>query len=143
LRLSLGAGVGLALAVAPSAFAGPLDATQEQCFVIATVDGKPVIAPFPQLDLIHGDQTAPLPALPTGGVIKAINCRRDSLVPAPGDYRVARQYRLGLSINNGDSVGSLQRVDGRYQYSFLRGRPRRGEAAAVASRLEDYWLKHR
>ena len=132
MRLALGALA--AVLIGGVAGAAPREPSREQCYLVEQADGGRSVSAFPSLRLIRGDASAPLPPLPTGQYI-SVDCSRNSLVPAVGDYRVLKQYELPLTITSGERVAVLQIVARRLEFRPLQGHLEPEEAMTAQRRL--------
>jgi hypothetical protein len=122
------------MAVAAAGLASANEATREACYVTEDEDGQVSVSAFPELDLIHSDDAA-LPALPAGKIL-GVDCSRNSLVPALGDYRVIMQYGLPLTITSSKRVAVLEVLNGQVRYRNLTDRFSAEEIAAIKARID-------
>jgi len=132
-KLSAG-GLAASLALAAVGLASAKEATREACYVTEDEDGQVSVSAFPELDLIHSDDAA-LPALPAGRIL-GVDCSRNSLVPALGDYRVIMQYGLPLTIMSNKRVAVLEVLNGQVRYRNLTDRFSAEEMADIKARID-------
>ena len=138
MRLALGALA--AVLIGGVAGAAPREPSREQCYLVEQADGGRSVSAFPSLRLIRGDASAPLPPLPTGQYI-SVDCSRNSLVPAVGDYRVLKQYELPLTITSKGRVGVLEIAQRRLRFRLLQGQMSADEHQAGQERLSGFQPK--
>ncbi len=109
---------------------------EDGCGVLA-VNPKEVLRTdyrdVPGFKVLNGPFALSMPKV--DGPFGAIGCRRDTIVPGPGDGRVLLILQRPLILMDANRMGVLQMQNGNYVYRALQGELSQAERDAVLARL--------
>jgi len=129
----------LLLALAPG-LATAREAVLEQCkaMVGGPAAGQFTAVPAPRLRLVGHIPAGALPPPPEG--LRLVECGRDAIVPTPNDVKVLIDYRVPLSITDGERVAFLEVDKGQVHLRMAQGDLTPQELGEVRRRLDTLQL---